>query len=176
MNLLHEITAGHDVPNIINVIIEIPKGSKNKYELDKETGLIMLDRAMHTSQDYPFDYGFMPQSHWEDGDPLDVVVLTTYPLIPGVLVKVHPIAIVNMVDDGDSDAKIIAVPVKDPRWDHVQDLKDINKHTIKEIEHFFLTYKQIQKKEVSIDSIEGKDAALAAVLKSQELYKEKFQK
>ena len=176
MNLLHEITAGHDVPNIINVIIEIPKGSKNKYELDKETGLIMLDRAMHTSQDYPFDYGFMPQSHWEDGDPLDVVVLTTYPLSPGVLVKVRPVAIVNMVDDGDSDAKIIAVPVKDPRWDHVQDLSDVNKHTIKEIEHFFLTYKQIQKKEVSIDSIGNKAEAIAAVTKSQELYKEKFQK
>jgi inorganic pyrophosphatase len=176
MNLLHEITPGKDVPNVINVIIEIPKGSKNKYELDKETGLIMLDRAMHTSQDYPFDYGFMPQSHWEDGDPLDVVVLTTYPLIPGVLVKVRPVAIVNMIDDGDSDAKIIAVPDKDPRWDEVRDLADVNKHTIKEIEHFFLTYKQIQKKHVSIDSIEGKDAALAAVIKSQELYKEKFQK
>lgn len=176
MNLLHEITPGKDVPNVINVIIEIPKGSKNKYELDKETGLIMLDRAMHTSQDYPFDYGFMPQSHWEDGDPLDVVVLTTYALAPGVLVKVRPVAIVNMIDDGDSDAKVIAVPDKDPRWDEVRDLADVNKHTIKEIEHFFLTYKQIQKKPVSIDSIEGKDAALAAVLKSQELYKEKFQK
>ncbi len=176
MNLLHEITAGKDVPNVINVIIEIPKGSKNKYELDKETGLIMLDRAMHTSQDYPFDYGFMPQSHWEDGDPLDVVVLTTYALAPGVLVKVRPVAIVNMVDDGDSDAKIIAVPEKDPRWDEVQDLADVNKHTIKEIEHFFLTYKQIQKKPVSIDSIEGKDKAIEAVIKSQELYKEKFGK
>ena len=176
MNLLHDITAGKDIPNVINVIIEIPKGSKNKYELDKETGLIMLDRAMHTSQDYPFDYGFMPQSHWEDGDPLDVVVLTTYPLAPGVLVKVRPVAIVNMIDDGDSDAKIIAVPDKDPRFDEVQDLKDVNKHTIKEIEHFFLTYKQIQKKDVSIDSIGDKAEAIAAVTKSQELYQEKFQK
>lgn len=176
MNLLHEITAGNNVPDIINVIIEIPKGSKNKYEIDKETGLIMLDRAMHTSQDYPFDYGFMPQSHWEDGDPLDVVVLTTYALAPGILVKVRPVGIVNMIDDGDSDAKIIAVPEKDPRWDDVQNLSDINKHTIKEIEHFFLTYKQIQKKEVSIDGIGNKADAQAAILKSQELYKEKFQK
>lgn len=176
MNLLHEITPGKDVPNIINVIIEIPKGSKNKYELDKETGLIVLDRAMHTSQDYPFDYGFMPQSHWEDGDPLDVVVLTTYPLNCGVLVKVRPVAIVHMIDDGDSDAKVIGVPEKDPRWDHVQDLEDINKHTLKEIEHFFLTYKQIQGKEVTIDGIGDKDEAIAAVIKSQQLYKEKFQK
>lgn len=176
MNLLHEITPGKDAPSVINVIIEIPKGSKNKYELDKETGLIMLDRAMHTSQDYPFDYGFMPQSHWEDGDPLDVVVLTTYPLVPNVLVKVRPVAIMNMIDDGDSDAKIIAVPEKDPRCDDVQDLADINKHTIKEIEHFFLTYKLIQKKPVSIESIGDKAEALAAVTKSQELYKEKFNK
>lgn len=176
MNLLHDIPAGKNAPDIINVIIEIPKGSKNKYEIDKETGLIMLDRALHTAQDYPFDYGFMPQSHWDDGDPLDVVVLTTYALAPGILVKVRPVAIVNMIDDGDSDAKIIAVPDKDPRWDDVQSLADINKHTIKEIEHFFLTYKQIQKKPVSIDSIGDKDQAIAAVLKSQTLYKEKFNK
>lgn len=176
MNLLHDITAGKNVPDIINVIIEIPKGSKNKYEIDKETGLIMLDRALHTAQDYPFDYGFMPQSHWEDGDPLDVVVLTTYALAPGILVKVRPVAIVNMIDDGESDAKIIAVPEKDPRWDEVQDIGDINKHTLKEIEHFFITYKQIQNKPVSINGIDGKDKAIEAILKSQELYKEKFGK
>jgi inorganic pyrophosphatase len=176
MNLLHDITAGKHAPDIINVIIEIPKGSKNKYEIDKETGLIMLDRALHTAQDYPFDYGFMPQSHWEDGDPLDVVVLTTYALAPGILVKVRPVGIANMIDDGESDAKIIAVPEKDPRWDDVQDIGDVNKHTIKEIEHFFLTYKQIQKKEVTISSFGNKKDAIAAILKSQELYSEKFQK
>ncbi len=176
MNLLHEITAGKDVPEIINVIIEIPKGSKNKYELDKETGLITLDRAMHSAQDYPFDYGFMPQSHWEDGDPLDVLVLTTYPLAPGILVKVRPVGIMNMIDDGDSDAKIIGVPVKDPRWDEVHDLTDINKHTLKEIEHFFKTYKQIQNKDVQVGGFEDKAAAQKAILHSQDLYREKFQK
>lgn len=171
MNILHDISAGEKSPEIINVIIEIPKGSKNKYEIDKETGLISLDRVMHTAQDYPFDYGFMPQSHWEDGDPLDVVVLTTYPLAPGILVKVRPVAIVNMIDDGDSDAKIIVVPEKDPRFNDVHDLKDVNPHTIKEIEHFFLTYKNIQNKEVSISSIGDKKEAQNAILKSQELYK-----
>lgn len=176
MNLLHEITAGKNVPDVINVIIEIPKGSKNKYELDKETGLIKLDRAMHTSQDYPFDYGFMPQSHWADGDPLDVVVLTTYPLACGVLVKVRPVGILHMVDDGESDAKILGVPDHDPRWDDIKELSDVNKHTIKEIEHFFLTYKKLQHKEVHIDGIGDKIEAKAAILKSQELYKEKFQK
>ncbi len=176
MNLLHDITAGKNAPDIINVIIEIPKGSKNKYEIDKETGLIMLDRALHTAQDYPFDYGFMPQSHWEDGDPLDVVVLTTYPLAPGILVKVRPVGVAHMIDDGESDAKIIAVPEKDPRFDDIQDLSDVNKHTIKEIEHFFLTYKQIQKKSVTIDSFGDKKEAIEAILKSQQQYVEKFQK
>jgi inorganic pyrophosphatase len=176
MNLLHDITAGKNAPDIINVIIEIPKGSKNKYEVDKETGLIMLDRAMHSAQDYPFDYGFMPQSHWEDGDPLDVVVLTTYPLAPGILVRVRPVGILNMIDDGDSDAKIIAVPEKDPRFDEIQDLSDINKHTLKEIEHFFNTYKIIQKKDVTTQGFGDKKDAIAAILTSQELYKEKFQK
>jgi inorganic pyrophosphatase len=176
MNLLHEISAGKNVPDSINVIIEIPKGSKNKYEVDKETGLITLDRAMHSAQDYPFDYGFMPQSHWEDGDPLDVVVLTTYPLAPGILVKVRPVAIANMIDDGESDAKIIGVPEKDPRFDDIKDLDDINKHTIKEINHFFTTYKIIQNKTVTIDGFGTAADAKAAILKSQELYKQKFAK
>lgn len=176
MNLLHDITAGKNVPDTINVIVEIPKGSKNKYEIDKETGLITLDRAMHSSQDYPFDYGFMPQSHWEDGDPLDVVILTTYPLAPGILVKVRPVAVMNMIDDGDSDAKIIGVPEKDPRWDYVTNISDINKHTLKEIEHFFKTYKIIQNKEVQIDGFADKTAAHAAITKSQKLYTEKFVK
>lgn len=174
MNLLHDITAGGHTPDIINVIIEIPKGSKNKYEVDKETGLIHLDRAMHSSQDYPFDYGFMPQSHWEDGDPLDVVVLTTYPLAPGILVKVRPVGIMNMIDDGDSDAKIIAVPQKDPRFDEIHDLGDVNKHTIKEIEHFFATYKKIQNKEVVINGFGDAKAAKEAIVHSQKLYAQKF--
>jgi inorganic pyrophosphatase len=118
----------------------------------------------------------MPQSHWEDGDPLDVVVLTTYPLFPGILVKVRPVAIMNMIDDGEGDAKIIAVPDKDPRWEGVQDIADINKHTLKEIEHFYKTYKQLQNKEVKIDGFGDKGAALEAITKSQQLYKEKFQK
>jgi len=173
-NIWHDIDPG--TSSEITTIIEINKGSKNKYEIDKKTGLIALDRAMHTSQDYPFDYGFVPQTLWEDGDPLDVVVLTTYPLFPGVMVKVRPVGIINMVDAGESDAKIIAVPKEDPRFDHVLDLDDINKHTIKEIDHFFMTYKKLQHKEVTIHSIEGKAQAEAAFEKSLENYKTKFNK
>src|SRR3989304_4724286 len=126
MNLLHDINPG--TKEEMNVIVEINKGSKNKYEIDKKTGLIALDRAMHTAQDFPFDYGFVPRSLWHDNDPLDVVLLTTFPLVPGVLVRSRPVAIMNMIDSGDEDDKIIAVPVDDPRFDGLKDLKDINLH------------------------------------------------
>lgn len=173
-NLWHDIDPGNK--DEITTIIEINKGSKNKYEIDKATGLIALDRALHTAQDYPFDYGFVPQTLWEDGDALDVVVLTTYPLFPGVMVRVRPVAIMHMIDSGESDAKIIGVPAEDPRFDEVKDLSDVNKHTIKEIEHFFLTYKHLQKKEVTISGIEGKEKAQEAFEKSLQIYKDKFNK
>lgn len=175
-NLWHEIPLGDKVPGEFNVIVENPKGSKNKYEIDKETGLIKLDRAMKTAQDYPFDYGFAPQTLWEDGDALDVVILATYPIHPGILLKVRPVAIMHMTDSGDSDDKIIAVPVKDPRWENIHDLADINQHTIKEIKHFFETYKSIEDKIVTIDGVEGKEEAFEAVKKSISLYKDKFGK
>lgn len=176
MNLWHDIPSGDKTPDEVNVIVEISKGSKNKYEIDKETGIIALDRVAHTAQDFPFDYGFVPQTLWDDDDALDVVILTTHPLNSGVLVRVRPVAIMRMIDDGDSDDKIIAVPVNDPRWDEVQDLSDINKHTIKEMEHFYSTYKKIQKKDVQVTGFEGKDAAQDALKRSLGLYKEKYRK
>lgn len=176
MNLWHEIASGKNVPEIVNVIIEIPKGSKNKYEIDKETGLIKLDRAMKSSQDYPFDYGFVPQSLWEDGDALDVIMLTTYPLFPGIMVEARPVAVMRMIDGGEGDDKIIAVPKDDPRFDEVQDLADINKHTIKEIQHFLETYKSIENKSVVISGVEGKVAAQEAVIKGLKMYTDKFAK
>ena len=176
MNLWHEVSAGDNLPKEMNVIVEIPKGSKNKYEIDKETGLIALDRAMHSAQDYPFDYGFVPQSFWDDNDALDVILLTTYPLAPGILVKARPVAIMGMIDSGDKDDKIIAVPVDDPRWDEVKDLADINKHTIKEMDHFFSTYKKIQEKEVKVTGFEGRDVAEKAIERGLKLYKEKYGK
>lgn len=171
MNLLHDIASG--TKDEMNVIVEINKGSMNKYEIDKETGLIALDRVSHTAQAFPMDYGFVPQTLWDDGDALDVVLLTTYPLFPGILVRARPVAIINMIDSGDSDAKIIAVPTDDPRWSGVQDIKDINPHTLKEIEHFYLTYKNLQNKVVTIDSMEGKEAAQKAFVRAQELYANK---
>lgn len=174
MNLWHDIEPG--TAESITTIIEINKGSKNKYEIDKKTGLIALDRVLHTSQDYPFDYGFVPQTLWEDGDPLDVVVLTTYPLFPGVMLNVRPVAVLTMIDGGDSDAKIIAVPENDPRWDNVKDLADVNPHTLKEIDHFFLTYKKLQNKVVETHGFKGAAQAKADFETSLAAYKAKFNK
>lgn len=168
MNLLHDVPAGS--AEVMNVIIEIPKFSKNKYEIDKETGLIALDRVMHTSQDYPFDYGFVPQTLFDDGDALDVVVITTYPLAPGILVKVRPVAIMEMVDGGERDDKVVAVPVDDPRFADVKDLNDVNKHFVKEMTHFFETYKKVQNKVVEVGTWHGKAEAEAAFTRSRELY------
>jgi inorganic pyrophosphatase len=171
MNLLHDIPAG--TKEEMNVIIEINKGSKNKYEIDKKTGIIALDRVMHSAQDYPFDYGFVPQTLWDDGDALDVALLTTYPLFPGLLVRARAVGIMHMVDGGEADEKVIAVPVDDPRFKDVQDLKDINPHTLKEISHFFATYKLLQKKEVQVGEFEGKDAAQAAFERACQMYADK---
>lgn len=170
MNLLHDIEAGSE--EAMNVIIEIPKNSNNKYEIDKATGLIKLDRANYSSAAYPFDYGFVPQTLWDDNDALDVIVLTTYPLDVGVLVVARPVGILHMIDSGDPDEKIIAVPVEDKRWDDVQDIKDVNQHTLKEFVHFFETYKQLKGKpaEVKIDGYEGAAAAKAAFDRARGLY------
>lgn len=168
MNLLHDIAPG--TADEMNVIIEIPKFSKNKYEIDKETGMIALDRVMHSAQDYPFDYGFVPQTLFDDGDALDVVLVTTYPLAPGILVKARPVAIMEMIDGGERDDKVVAVPVDDPRFDNVRDIGDLNPHFQKEMSHFFETYKKVQNKEVSVGAWHGADEAKKAFDKSREMY------
>ena len=172
MNLLHDIDPG--TKEAMNVVIEIPRDSHNKYEIDKATGLIKLDRANYGSAAYPFDYGFVPQTLWDDGDALDVVVLTTYPLDVGVLVEARPIGILNMIDSGESDDKIIAVPVEDKRWDDIKDIKDANQHTLKEIVNFFETYKMLKSKPspVDINGFGGRTEAEAAFDRARKLYAE----
>lgn len=176
MNLWHDVPLGDKTPEEFNCIIEIPRGSLNKYEIDKETGMIALDRVLHTAQIYPVDYGFAPQTLWDDDDALDVAVLTTEPLHPGILVKVRPIGVMKMIDSGESDDKVIAVPAKDPRWDTVKDIKDANQHQLKAIKHFFETYKGLQDKVVEISGFEGKEEAKAAVKRSIDMYNEKYGK
>ena len=178
MNLWHDIPLGEKAPEEINAIIETPKGSQNKYEIDKETGLIKLDRANYSAAAFPVEYGFSPQTLWEDGDALDIIVLASFPIPTGILVKVRPVALMEMIDTGESDYKIISVPVNDKRWEEVQDLEDLNKHTLKEIQHFFETYKALKGKSalVEINGFKGKSAAMEAIEKSVALYQEKFPK
>ena len=127
-----------------DAVIEIPKGSRNKYEVDHKTGRVYLDRVLFTSFVYPTDYGFFENTLGLDGDPVDVLVLLEYPLFPGVGVKVRPVGVLNMSDEAGSDAKVIAVPYKDPRWKHIQDVNDIPEETRNEIQHFFERYKDLE--------------------------------
>jgi len=174
MNLLHEVPLGEKAPKEFNIIIEIPRGSANKYEVDKATGLIKLDRVSYSAMYYPMDYGFAPQTYWYDDDALDVLMMSTHPLFPGILVAVRAIGGFTMVDDGDQDDKIISVPVDDPRFKKYQDLEDIQPHIKDELKHFFETYKELQKKEVKVNGFYGAKEAEETVLKSMNLYKEKF--
>ena len=173
MNLLHDIPAG--TPLEMNVIVEVPKGSHNKYEIDKETGMIKLDRANYGAAPYPFEYGFVPQTHWEDGDALDVMLLATYPIPSGILVTARPVALMEMTDSGDPDSKIIAVPTEDRRFEHVKDLGDLNPHSLKEYKHFFETLKQLKGKpaEVTVHGFKGREDAIKAFEHGVSLYKEK---
>ncbi len=127
-----------------DVVIEIPRGSRNKFEVDHETGRVYLDRVLFTPFVYPTDYGFFENTLGGDGDPLDALVLLEYPLFPGVGVKVRPVAMLVMEDDGGVDEKVLCVQDKDPRWQHIQDLKDVPKQTLDEIEHFFTRYKDLE--------------------------------
>jgi len=174
MNLWHDISIGDDAPVEINAIIEVPRGSHNKYEVDKDTGLISLDRANYSNAPYPIDYGFIPQTYWHDDDPFDVAILSSFPIHIGVHVSVRQIAYLEMTDDGDDDSKVIGVPAEDRRWEDVQKLGDINKHTLKEISHFFETYKELKKdeaeNEVTVKEVHDKKKALDAIKEAQELY------
>jgi inorganic pyrophosphatase len=178
MNLWHDVPMGDKAPEEFNVIIEIPKGSHNKYEIDKDTGLIKLDRANYSDAAYPVEYGFIPQTLWDDGDATDVLVLATYPIHPGILVTVRPVGMMEMIDDGESDNKIICVPCDDMRWEDVHDIGDLNQHTLREIQHFFENIKKLKKTPVvtEIKGFVGKAEAMEAVKRSVELYKQKFTK
>jgi inorganic pyrophosphatase len=157
-----------------NVIVECPKGSRVKYEVDKETGLIMFDRVLYSPMHYNNNYGFIPQTLWEDGDPVDVLVLNDEPLIPGCLVKCRPVGVLDMIDSGEGDAKLLAVPVKDPRWNHVKDIKDVSPHYLEEVQEFFRVYKNLQKKKVEVGDWKDIKEAIKVVQKSFDLYDKEY--
>ncbi len=152
-------------PGLLNVLIEIAAGSKNKYEFDKDLGALALDRVLSSSVMYPYDYGFIPNTLADDGDPLDGMVIMDEPTFPGCVIAARPIGMMEMIDGGDRDEKILCVPDKDPRYAHVKSLKDIPQHRLDEISEFFKTYKNLEKKAVEVLGWKDVDAVLPLVEK-----------
>lgn len=144
MNLWRDIPPGPDIPHVVNVVVEIPKGSRNKYEFDKTLGALRIDRVLYTSMFYPGDYGFVPQTVYDDGDPLDIFVMTNEPTFPGCIIPARPIGLFRMKDKGEPDDKILAVPVGDPFFRDYHDIDDIPQHFLAECTHFFATYKDLE--------------------------------
>lgn len=166
---LDKLTAGDNVPEEINVVVEIPQGGTIKYELDKETGAIMVDRFMHGAMFYPFNYGFVPQTHAEDGDPLDVLVVSTYPVAPGAVIESRPIGMLEMEDEAGIDTKIIAVPKKkiDPFYSEIEDIDDLPEMVRAQIKNMFDRYKDLEdNKWVKTKDFHGKEKAFAAIKES----------
>ncbi len=174
MNLWHDLNFG-DIDSI-NTVIEIPKLSRVKYELDKDSGTIKVDRVLYSPMHYPANYGFIPKTLWGDGDPIDILVLSHEEFFPGCLIESRPIGKLDMVDGGEDDVKILAVPASDPRFKNINDISDIEPHTLEEIQHFFKTYKDLQQKEVSVGEWSGKQAAVEAIKTSIEMYEKKYGK
>lgn len=173
-NIWHSINPERITPNDFIAVVEIPKGSKNKYELDKETGLIILDRILHTSTHYPANYGFIPRTYGDDLDPLDVLVLCSEPLDPLTLVRCYPIGVIKMLDSGKSDEKIIAVPYGDPTYNGYRSIFNLPKHIYDEMTHFFTVYKALEHKETAVDEVKDYDEAIEIIKNAIENYKLKF--
>src|SRR5688500_14366630 len=153
----HEVAVGINPPTHVNGIIEIPKGSRAKYEIDKDSGLIKLDRVLYASMYYPLNYGFIPQTLGEDHDPLDIVVLTQVTVVPRCLIPSKVIGVMRMIDRGEADDKIIAVAENDPSVSHINDIKDLPGHLLAELKHFFENYKTLENKKVIVDEILSKE-------------------
>lgn len=173
-NVWHEISSKRITPEDFLTVVEIPKGSKKKYELDKESGYIILDRILYTSTHYPMNYGFIPKTLSEDGDPLDVLVLCSEALDPLVMVRCYPIGMIRMLDQGLNDEKIIAVPFSDPTYNTIHDISEMPQHISDEIRHFFSVYKTLEGKTTVVDEVQGKEKAVSAVQKCINLYNKKF--
>lgn len=173
-NPWHRVSYGKDVPKHVNALIEIPKNSRAKYEIDKETGLLMLDRVIYSAMYYPANYGFIPQSYCEDGDPLDILVLSQIDLQPLCLVEAKVIGVMRMLDNGEMDDKIISVAKNDMSVNHYNDISELPPHFIKELRNFFEEYKKLEKKTVEIEDFLNASHAQAIVTQSIEDYRTKI--
>ena len=173
-NVWHNINPERIKSDNFLAVIEIPKGGRNKYELDKETGMIILDRVLYTSTHYPANYGFIPRTYADDGDPLDVLVLCQEKIDSLVLVNCYPIGVLKMIDDGKIDEKIIAIPFSDPTYAAYKDLSELPEHISREISHFFEVYKMLENKETAVNEILGRREAEEVIQSCINAYKEKI--
>lgn len=172
----HEVSIGLNPPEIVNAIIEIPRGSKAKYEIDKESGLIKLDRVIYASMYYPLNYGFIPQTLGEDHDPLDIVVLTQVEVVPRCLISSKVVGVMRMIDRGEADDKVIAVAEQDASVSNINDVNELPEYLKAELKHFFENYKTLENKKVVVDTFLGKDKAMEIIKESIEFYKKQFPK
>lgn len=176
MSIWHDIDPSRITPTDFIAVIEIPKGCKNKYELDKDTGFLILDRVLSTSTHYPANYGFIPRTYSEDNDPLDVLVLCSETIVPLATVRCYPIGVVMMQDGGDMDYKIIAIPFKDPNWNIYKEIEELPPHIMDEISHFFRVYKQLEGKDTTVFQVKDRAFAELIVKDNIRMYKKKFVK
>lgn len=174
MNIWHDISPERITPEDFMAVIEIEKGSKKKYELDKETGLIRLDRILYTSTHYPANYGFIPRTLADDGDPLDVLLLCNEPIHPLVLVECYPIGVITMLDNGKNDEKIIAIPFEDPTYNAYRGIEALPSHIFAEMKHFFSVYKQLEGKETAVNEVMGQKEALRIIKECIQRYSETY--
>ena len=173
-NIWHDIDKKRITPTDFVAVIEIPKGSKKKYELDKETGLIILDRVLHTSTHYPANYGFIPRTYADDLDPLVVLVLCSEPIKPLTMVRCYPIGVITMKDKEEMDEKIIAIPFGDPQYNCYQDISELPSHTFDEIRHFFTVYKNLENKTTAVNEVGARDEAIRVIDEAIDHYVECF--
>lgn len=173
-NMWRELRSGPKVPDIVYTIVEIPKGSRNKYEYQKANGVIFLDRVLYSSLHYPGDYGLIPQTFYDDGDPLDILVMMNEPTFPGCIIQARPVGIFRMLDRGQRDDKVLAVPATDPLFDGYQDLADIPQHFLNEVAHFFEVYKDLEGQRTKPMGWESAEVAKAEIERAIGLFRDRF--
>ncbi len=174
MNPWHDVSPGDNLPTTVNAIIEIPKNNRAKYELDKDSGLLKMDRVIYSSMYYPHNYGFIPQTYCDDNDPLDILVISQIPIVSMCIVEAKIIGVMRMLDQGEADDKIIAVAEHDKSVSHIENIEELPEYTLNELRNFFEDYKKLEKKEVVVEKFQNRSLAQQIFQKSIEDYKAKF--
>ncbi|PJF44790.1 MAG: inorganic pyrophosphatase [Phototrophicales bacterium] len=175
IHLWHALSSGPKAPDSVYAVVEVPKGSRNKYEYSKTAGVIKLDRVLSSPVHYPGDYGFIPQTYYPDNDPLDILVMMNEPSFPGCVIEARPVAMLRLIDKGQTDDKILAVPATDPEYDDYLDLDNLPRHFPNMVEHFFRTYKELERN-AKVESLGwvGAEEAREAIRRAMALYRESF--